>query len=131
MGSEHLAYEGPFVVLEYARTANGQMPAKEHFHRLDASDQVKIQRIWNYVSQNPNWGHPHKFKKVEGETNLWEIKSFQQRMFAAWASRRSGTKRRLLLICGLSVPKKHDRLKRAELERARRIRDEHFQCWEQ
>src|SRR6266581_8070181 len=130
MGTDHIAHEGEKVIVEFARRADGSMPAKEYFEGLAEADQVRISRVWAMIGREPFVHNKEKFKVVEGQGNLQEIKSFQARMFTAWAPTRSGTKRRLLLLSGLKRPKKKDKLSEADIKRACEVRDEHMRVWE-
>src|SRR5947209_5719670 len=97
-----VAYDGESVFIEYAWRGDGTLPAKVYFDGLDPRDQICIARIWNYIDQNPEWRHPHKFKAVKGESGLWELKSRQARIFAVWLEKQEGERRKLLLLSGLT-----------------------------
>ena len=130
MESDNLAFLGENVRFEYAKRADGTMPAKEYLESLSEEDQVIIQRSWNYLDGNPNWRHPQKFKQLKGHENLYEFKAYQSRLYASWNTN-TVDRRRVLLLCGNPSPKKKDKARPEDLVRAVNFRSEHVRHWEE
>ena len=107
---------GAMRTIAYAVRSNGSMPAKEFIESLDESDQRKIVALFQRMADHGTVPNPQQFKPVQGD--IFEFKKHQIRVFCfreqdSW-----------LLTNGYK--KKKNRLDRAEIERARRVRTEHL-----
>ena len=115
--NELIAYRGKKFVIEYGICTNGSAPAKEFFDSLSERDQAKLMALFVRMGEEGVIRNEEKFKRVEG-TECFAFKSFQIRMICRFQP--GG---RLILLCGLW--KKKDRYPPTEIERAKRIFEEH------
>ena len=113
--AHRLIYEGARHQVIALGLQDGSCPAGEFLDDLDESDTAKIAAIVQYLGDRGHLSNPEKFKKIEG-SSVFEIKSFQIRIFCFFAS-----DRRLVLLYGLR--KKKNKHKNADIRRAERYRE--------
>lgn len=113
---------GQFFSVVFAREASGREPAREFFETQHAARhaksvlkvQVTVQRFASYAPGS--FRDPGRFKPVEG--GIHEFRDDQVRLLVAYDG-----KGRLLLLDG--VVKKRDDLRPEDVERAKRVLQEH------
>ncbi len=115
MRGEHIVYRGALRTIEYAVLPDGRMPAKDFFDERSAKDKSRLLSLFERLGDHGRINNDQKFKKIVG-TDFFEFKSFQIRVICFTLP--GG---RMVLTHGLV--KKRDKLDRAELRRAVRIRD--------
>ena len=71
-----------FCRIAYAQKRNGSMPAKEFLESLDKRERIKIARLFDWMLQSGKITNRQKFKKLQGDSNLWEFISIPYRVFA-------------------------------------------------
>jgi hypothetical protein len=93
---------------------NGRCPARDFMDAQNQRERAKLTALFERFSDH---GPPHKerFKKVEG--NIHAFKSYQIRVFCAYAPGY-----RVILLYGLI--KKRDRYKSREIKKAKRLLQE-------
>jgi hypothetical protein len=111
-------YPGHARVIEAAVLLDGSMPAKDFIDSLSDGDQAKLYALFRLLGDTGWIRNQEKFKKVEG-TEFFEFKSFQVRMPCFFMG-----DRRVVVTHGFR--KKKEKIPRGEIERAKRIREEHL-----
>jgi phage-related protein len=103
--------------VELALTANGRCPGKKFLNDLSKLDREKILRIIKRLADKGKVANREQFKKIEG-TDFYEFKNSQIRMPCYFHA-----DRRVIITHGF--PKKDDSIKPEQIDRMKRIRDEH------
>ncbi len=98
-----------------ALLAKENCPAADFIADLDDRDKAKLKALFNRFSEYGSITNREKFKKIAD--NLFEFKSFQIRMFCYIKDRQ--------VVITHGVKKKRNDLSPADLDRARRIRNEY------
>jgi Gp49-like protein DUF891 len=112
------AAKGAWGTVEWARTANGQEPARDFFLTLDTADQAKLLDLFNRLAETGRIPNSDRFKSL-GPTGagLFEFRIFQVRFLGDF---RPG--KRFVVASGLR--KKRDKLDRGDIQVAARIMQE-------
>lgn len=108
---------GTMRTIEYATCSNGSKPAKEFVENLNDSDLRKLMTLFRRMADTGKIFNREQFKQVEDK--IFEFKRFQIRVGCFQLEHR------WLLTHGFI--KKGDRWPASELERAKRIREEHIE----
>jgi hypothetical protein len=110
-----IAATGTWGTVEWAFDARVNLPAKEFFLALDASDQRKVAALFQWLATEGRVPNREKFKGlgVQGG-GLWEFKSFQIRFLGDF---RPGAR----FLVALGLRKKQDALRPADVQTALRI----------
>ena len=66
----------------YAKRKSGAMPAKDFLEALDIGARIKYVRLLERMLQHGKITNTQKFKKLQGDSNLWEFISIPYRLFA-------------------------------------------------
>lgn len=111
-----IIYEGEKFTVEVAARSNGAMPAYDFMNKLPDRDQTKVMAIVTRLADIGHIRNKEKFKCIGN--NLYEIKSFQIRIFCCFAKGRL-----IILISGYI--KKSNKLKKTEINKALQIKDEY------
>lgn len=114
---------GTVYTIEWAKDAQGRLPAREFFEGLDEQDQAKVLALFGRLANQGRISNGENFKhlgsRAKGEAkSLWEFKKFQIRFIGAY---RPG--RRFVVAHGLL--KKKDDLQTSDIDKALRILREH------
>lgn len=107
---------GSMRTIEFARCANGDVPARQFIEDLDESDQRKLDVLFRRMADTGKIFNVEQFKQVDGR--IYEFKRFKVRIGCFQIVNR------WLLTHGFV--KKQDRWPAAELEKAKRIMNEHL-----
>ncbi len=110
-----VAYEGSCKKVVFALRHDGGSPAAAFYDALSFSDQAKLLTLFERMGDHGRIANREKFKKIED--GLFEFKSFQIRMPCFFLA--GG-----LVVITHGFRKKRDKIPRAEIDKARRIRDE-------
>lgn len=115
---ERIAARGTWGTVEWAMDARLQMPARDFFLALDASDQRKVAALFQWLASEGRVPNREKFKGlgIQGK-GLWEFKSFQIRFLGDF---RPGAR----FVVALGLVKKRDELRPADIINADRIMKE-------
>lgn len=111
---ERMPIKGKCVV-RFLFDKNGTSPAKDFLEAEDQSDVNKIGATVESLASRCELRNPQRFKPIEGQSDLFEIKNHQLRVFCC----RRGNDWFLLT----AVRKKRDKHKPADIERAKEFRD--------
>jgi hypothetical protein len=98
----------------WAESTDGRCPAKQFFDELDEREQAKLENLFEMMAEQGTVRNHEKFKLLED--GLFEFKAHQLRMPCFFDSRN-----RVVVTHGFR--KKRDDAPKAEIERARQIRD--------
>lgn len=115
MDAKSIAYQGSRLTIEYAVLPDGKMPAKTFVEGLTHSYQARVLVLFQRLGDHGVIKNPEHFKKVVG-SDFFEFKRHQVRILAF-----SLPGRRFILTHGFR--KKKDKIDKAELSRAARIRE--------
>lgn len=99
----------------FAIVEHGRCPTTDFIDDLEASDEKKIVRLLETTADNETPNNREKFKKIEGTEHLYEFKSHQVRLPCFFDDDR-------IIIVTHGLKKKRDKLDKAEVERAERLR---------
>lgn len=108
-------YDGARYKVIALELADRTCPSEEFLNDLSAKDRAKVAAIIQRLGDVGEVSNKEKFKKIE-DTNLFEIKSFQIRIFCFFSP-----DRKLVLLYGLR--KKQDKHKSSDLGRAEEYRE--------
>lgn len=114
LSNYRLEYEGARHEVVSVVLADGSCPAGTFLDSLDEKEAGKVAAIFTILGDRGTYQNRERFKKLTN-TNLWEIKSYQIRIFCFFAP-----DRRLVLLDG--VKKKKDKHKAADISRAEEYR---------
>jgi Phage derived protein Gp49-like (DUF891) len=106
---------GQWGVVGLAVLAKNACPAADFIADLEDRDKAKLKALFNRFSEYGLINNREKFKKIADD--LFEFKSFQIRIFCYITGRQ--------LVITHGVKKKRDDLNPADIDRARRIRNEY------
>ncbi len=112
-----ILHRGDCFQAEYAQTAKGSFPACDYLESLAETDQAGILALVKRLCDAGQIFNREQFKKIEGR-GFFEFKKFQIRLVCYF---RKG--RRVVLTHGFT--KKRDKIGKAEIERALRIKQEY------
>lgn len=110
---QHLAYEGAQRTILWARDASGHFRGEEYFEKLKMADQAKVEALFQRMGDFGLIRNPEKFRP-EGE-GIYAFKSFRVRLLCFFDGRD--------VVITNGYDKKADKVRRQEIEKARRIRD--------
>lgn len=121
---ECIAKRGAWGTVEWAIDAQGNMPAREVYLQLSKKNRTKVLALFKWLADFRFIPNDTKFKQLGPKAGpkgrfLWEFKSFQIRFIGDY---RKG--QRFIIGHGL-VNKKGDDLRRADIDKAVRILEEH------
>lgn len=116
---EHVAAKGSWGTVNYAICSNGKSPAKEFVESREESDKRKIAALFQFMANSPSGkiSNDEKFSHEDGA--IWSFKAFQIRL-PCFQDGKSW-------IVTHGFIKKKDKWPPGELERAKRIRNEHLE----
>jgi hypothetical protein len=117
MPKREVFHKGAFYTVELAFTANGKCPTKKFLDGLHNLEREKISRIIKRLADKGKLANRQQFKKIEGE-DFFEFKNFQIRMPCYFHA--NG---RIIITHGFM--KKGDSIEPEQINRMKRIRDEH------
>jgi Phage derived protein Gp49-like (DUF891) len=117
--SKSLAVAGEKLTVEWAIDSRNRMPALEYFKTLEKEDRLRMVSLFKRLADHGEITSREHFKNLgkQGE-RLWEFKRHQLRFLGDY---RPGN--RFIVAHGLR--KKRDDLDPADIERAKRILEEH------
>ena len=110
-------FEGPHFTIQALVLADGTCPAGDFLDTLASSDRRKLDVLFERLGGFGKISNTEKFKKIEGSDDIWELKSFQIRLFCFFAPRR-----RVMLAFG--VRKKRNKHRREDIHRAESYRQQ-------
>ncbi|AEB10083.1 type II toxin-antitoxin system RelE/ParE family toxin [Desulfobacca acetoxidans] len=114
---ERVFHKGQSRIILFAINENS-CPAEDFLeNELSKAERAKIAAIIKRYAEFGKINNRKQFKKIEGE-DFWEFKSFQIRIFCYFK-----TEGRVVLTHGCK--KKDQKLRRAEIERMKRIKMEY------
>lgn len=116
---KHRPAKGVQFAVEFARSANGSYPAREYLAEVDIRDRTKLEALIERFSIVGRINNSEQFKILKGGNQLFEFKHYQARLLGYHAPRQGA----IVLTHGFT--KKSNETPPAEIERARRIRDEY------
>lgn len=70
-----------FCRIIYAKRISGSLPAKEFISGLELRYRVKFVRLLDQMLQHGKISNTQKFKKLQGDSELWEFISKPYRLF--------------------------------------------------
>lgn len=111
-----VAYSGAKLTVAYAVCADGSSLGLEFVEALHDDESVKLHRLFMRLSETGRIDDDRKFKKLKGESNLWEFKCGQIRMLCFYDGR--------FVVITHGFTKKSDSTPKSEIERAMRVRSE-------
>lgn len=114
--SRPTAYSGLQFTIAYAVCLDHSRPGEKFYDELGDRDKAKLNKLFEHLGDHGKISNEEKFKKIEG-TEFFEFKSFQIRMPCFFIPGK-------VLVITHGFSKKGDKIPRAELKRAERIRQE-------
>ena len=103
--------------------SNGSRPIRDFIQDLEREDQRKLFPFIKRVAEHgPPGNNPEKSRAVEGETNLYELKSFKVRIMYFYAGEG-------IIVLTHGFMKHSGPPVGNEIERAKRIREEYLSIW--
>lgn len=115
MSRAEVAYVGRTKRVLWARAGNGRLPAKEFFDQLGPKDRARFQVLFERMGDHGEIRNREKF--VHEADQIYAFKIFKQRLACFFDTSD--------VVMTHGYEKKRDRVPPAELDRARRIRDEY------
>jgi hypothetical protein len=112
-----IANRGVTRTVAYALLKSGESPGADFYRELSREDQARLDHSFRLMGDRGRIDNDEKFGVLA--PGLFEFKEYQIRMPCAWARQERGV---LLITHGFI--KKRDRVRRQEIERARRILEE-------
>lgn len=111
-----IVYAGSKRTIELLCNDDGTCPCKEFIDGLSASDQRKLDVLFEKLGETGKISNDQKFKKLEGSESIFEFKSFQVRLLCFYAP---GGR---VIVCRGVIKKKnkHDRTNVRYAEERRR-----------
>jgi phage-related protein len=104
----------------WAMTRENRCPVEEFIDELEIKDQRKVLSLLDRIANHGMLGNEEKFHKLKGKgVSLWELKSFQVRIFCFFDQQR-------LVILTHGFRKKGNETPREEIEKALRFQKEYF-----
>lgn len=109
----------------YYEQPDGESPAQDYVEGMLDSEQYDMLQIISRVgTQGHRYDNPRKFKQLHGDENLYELISYQHRVFAFIGVLGPTGKPQLVMTNGYK--KKAKRTEPQQMERAKRLREEYF-----
>lgn len=112
-------FQGRKLTIRAFEFPDGPCPVGDFLDQLDPSDRRKLDTLFEMLGNQGQIRNKQKFKKVEGSDKIFEFKSFQIRILCSFSGRS------VYLLHALV--KKSDKLKKSDIKRAERVREEYLE----
>ena len=120
-------YEGSRFNLYALVTDDGECSVVSFLESLTPADRKQIEALLTFTSIHGPPRNEEKSRKIEGAENLYEFKSFQDRILYFYDGRDEGGVGRIVMVNGFKhKDKRARRVDRAQLERAESLRGEYL-----
>lgn len=110
-----VVYSGRSRTIEWAVLPGAKMPARREWEDLEKRQKAQLLATIERLGDEPAYANTERFKKESGR--IFAMKAYQVRAYCFFASVNR-------LVVTNIVVKKRDKAKKADLERAERIRQE-------
>jgi phage-related protein len=111
--------EGTKFAVEYAKLANGSLPAKEFIDGLAALERTRIDALIKRFHETGVIQNREQMKNLKGN-QFFEFKRFKTRILGYYPSQRRGS-----IVLTNGFVKKSDGTPKNQIDRAERIREEY------
>jgi phage-related protein len=74
-------FKGRSCNLDFACCRDGSQPAKEFVDGLEVKDRTKFEALLRQLSDTGTLWNKQKFKKLQGDSGIWELRAGDYRLF--------------------------------------------------